>query len=91
MNRKLILAGTALVLCTVLGADLAMARGGGGGGGGGGRGGGGGSQGGSRGANTRVQRQDRKKKDPKRLEAERERLRQMDFRDRDAGSDRGRA
>ncbi len=82
---------TALLALAFFGTpDSAAARGGGGGGGGGGgaRGGGGGTRGGSaRAAN--LKRQNTKKKDPKELEAERERLRQLDYRDVDAGSDRG--
>ena len=76
-----------LAIASLFGADFAMARGGGGGGrSGGGRTGG--TGGGSRNAG-RLRRQDSKKKDPKELEADRERLRQLDYRDADSDSDRG--
>jgi hypothetical protein len=78
-------AAAALALASLFGADLAMARGGGGGRGGGGtRGGAAG-----RNASSRLRSRDTKKKDPKALEAEREKLRQLDFRDADAAEDRG--
>jgi hypothetical protein len=86
-TSKIVWGAALLAVASLLGADYAMARGGGGGGrGGGGRTGG--TRGGS-GNSGRLRRQGNQKKDPKKLEAERERMRQLDYRDADAPSDRG--
>ena len=87
-NGKFTFAGALLVLLALGAPESAMARGGGGGGGGGKGGGGNTSSGGNTKGASRVKRENTKKKDPKKLEAERERLRQLDYRDRDAGADR---
>jgi len=73
----------ALIVGSLLAADYAMARGGGRGGGRGGSTRGGGSR-------ARSMRNARKDKgDRKDIEDARERLRQQDYRDHDAGRDRG--
>ena len=84
------LAIAALAVFTLAASDFALARGGGGGGGrgGGARRGGGGRSGTGGGIGGSKSSKDKNKKD---LEAARERLRQADYRGRDAGRDRGAA
>jgi hypothetical protein len=86
MNRRYVLAtGLLFLFGSILSAVPADARGGGGGRGGGGRGGGGRGGGGG---HTRMRNTGGKPKDHKDVEAARERLRQSDYRDRDAPRDR---
>jgi hypothetical protein len=82
MNRRLLVLTALAAGLGLVAADAAFARGGGGGGGN--RGGGGGRSAARRARQSK--KDDGKKRD---LEAQRERLRQMDYRDRDASRDRG--
>jgi len=79
MNRKLLILSAVLALAGLAAADAVQARGGGGGGG----------TRGKSAASRRARQQAKKDGKKKDVEAARERLRQMDYRDRDSSRDRG--